>query len=313
MRRFAVRVGLGLAWFGVAVLISFGAAGLVDGLSHLPGTAARAELSWAADQAIEPALDAAMADVRAIAADLDELSRLGRGGLSALVARDSETLETAIADGGLLANRIRTSSEALRADLGTLPGTGPGEHLRLGSKALERRSSIEAALEATDGLAEAWARLADGGLAAARLAALLERHDEIVAEAATDGRAERYAAALATLAQAEAVLADARVLRNGLANTVEVTTLDEWLSRNETYDAALRDLYEALEASDGGVTDAVRAAVAAEQRARSRLPPDTRGLVIIMADIGRGGLNEIVIAIEQARGRLDAAMERMAR
>ena len=45
----------------------------------------------------------------------------------------------------------------------------------------------------------------------------------------------------------------------------------------------------------------------AEAAARERLPADTRGLVIILAEIGRGGLNQAVIGIEEARGKLDAA------
>jgi hypothetical protein len=59
----------------------------------------------------------------------------------------------------------------------------------------------------------------------------------------------------------------------------------------------------------GRVTGSVREAVAAEEAARARLPPDARGMVLIMADIGRGGMNGAVIAIEEARGRLADALE----
>ena len=47
----------------------------------------------------------------------------------------------------------------------------------------------------------------------------------------------------------------------------------------------------------------------AEREAKDRLPPDSRGLIIIMADIGRGGMNGAVITIEEARGALAAAAE----
>ena len=57
------------------------------------------------------------------------------------------------------------------------------------------------------------------------------------------------------------------------------------------------------------VTDAVKEAIAAEQRAKERLPPDTRGLVVIMAEIAQGGMNQAVIAIEGAKGRLTAAID----
>jgi hypothetical protein len=60
------------------------------------------------------------------------------------------------------------------------------------------------------------------------------------------------------------------------------------------------------------VSDAVRDAYREESAARAQLPPDTRGLIVIVADIGRGGLNQAVIAIEQARGRLNLALEALA-
>jgi stage V sporulation protein SpoVS len=57
------------------------------------------------------------------------------------------------------------------------------------------------------------------------------------------------------------------------------------------------------------VTATVRAAVKAEAVARANLPPDRRALVVIMADIGRGGMNGAVIAIEEARATLTDALE----
>jgi hypothetical protein len=53
----------------------------------------------------------------------------------------------------------------------------------------------------------------------------------------------------------------------------------------------------------------VRKAFAAEQAARRQLPSDTRALVVIMSDLARGGLNQAVIAIEEARGALAAALD----
>ena len=141
-------------------------------------------------------------------------------------------------------------------------------------------------------------------LAASRLSAELEAHVDAVATAAEHGRDAAYEAALAALDDADAAIAGARELRDLLADTVEVTTLDEWLDRSEAYDVALRALYTALDDVGGRVTTAVREAIAAEEAARARLPPDARGLVVIMADIGRGGMNGAVIAIEEARGRL---------
>ena len=55
------------------------------------------------------------------------------------------------------------------------------------------------------------------------------------------------------------------------------------------------------------MTAAVRAAFAELRAAEAALPPDGRALVVIMSDVARGGLNQAVIGIEEAKGRLDAA------
>jgi hypothetical protein len=100
----------------------------------------------------------------------------------------------------------------------------------------------------------------------------------------------------------------ARALRDTLAKTVDVTTLDQWLDRNVAYDVALRKLYTSLRDSKGKVNKDVRDAIKGEQDAKARLPPDARGLILIMSDIGRGGMNDAVIAIEEARGKLGDAL-----
>ena len=64
-------------------------------------------------------------------------------------------------------------------------------------------------------------------------------------------------------------------------------------------------LYTEISKVGKKVTAATQAAVKAEAAARARLPPDTRGLVIIMSEIGRGGMNGAVIAIEEARGQAE--------
>ena len=169
-----------------------------------------------------------------------------------------------------------------------------------------------AALDATAGLDVAWKRLTLGSVAASRMSAYLAEHDRLVGLAATRGRQARYKDALTFIAKAEDQLTAAKALRNQLANTVDVSVLDEWLSRNGDYDVALKNLYKAISTVGGKVTGAVRDAIAAEKAAKARLPPDTRGLVIIMAEIGRGGMNGAVIAIEQTRGKLDSAIDALA-
>ncbi len=56
------------------------------------------------------------------------------------------------------------------------------------------------------------------------------------------------------------------------------------------------------------MTPAIQAAFASLTAARQNLPPDTRGLEVILDDLARGGLNQAVIAIEDAKGSLATAV-----
>jgi hypothetical protein len=172
-----------------------------------------------------------------------------------------------------------------------------------------RHTALVAALDATDGLQDAWVRLTSGSVTATRLSTLLARHDVEVTDAAALGRAARYEDAIERLDDADATVDEARTLRNQLANTVDVTVLDAWLDRIANYDEALRGLYVAYSNVGSRVTDELHEAKEAEEAALRELPSDTRGMVVIMAEIGRGGMNGAVIAIEEARGRLARAIE----
>jgi hypothetical protein len=193
-----------------------------------------------------------------------------------------------------------------------LPGDLATDAILFGADPRARRATMLTALESTGGLARSWANLTLGSLAASNLITLLTDHDQTVAAAAAQGRDADYVAALVTLAGAVTMLDDATDIRDRLTNTTDISTLDEWIRRNRRYDEALIALYAALRDSGGLVTDAVRDAYREEGAARAGLPPDPRGLVVIVAEIGRGGLNQAVIAIEQARGRLNLIIEALA-
>lgn len=299
-----------LIWFGFIVLIALGGAGLVTGLDHAPGTAARAELTIAGDVEVAPLLDAAEAELADLADQVDALGTQARGALAALNGADPTAGDRAIDAGNLLIVDIASRTTGLRTELAAVPYIGTDEAaLHVSAAIVVRHATLASVLDATDGLQAAWARLTIGSVAAARMSAILAEHDRIVGEAAKQGRDARYDKAIELLDGADAQIAAARQLRSQLATTVDVTVLDEWLDRNADYDAALRGLYKAISKVGGKVTDTVRKAIKAEAAARARLPADTRGLVIIMAEIGRGGMNGAVIAIEEARGRLTAALE----
>jgi hypothetical protein len=298
---------LGVAWLIAAALLAFGAAGVVAGIDHLPGPA-RPELTYAADAAIAPVLDGAVTELAGISADVEALGELGRRSLAAMASGDEGLLDTLIAEGVVVASAIEDRAAVLRRALSTLPALGAGAELRVGAETRARHARLLEALDTTAQLEESWAVLTGGSLASTRMTAYLEGHDAAAFAATEAGRAEQYDEALAKLDEAEALLADAAELRDELEPTIDTTTLDEWLRRNGEYDAALRALYTAFRDSGGIVTQAVRAAVAAEQAARAQLPEDNSGLLIIVAEIGRGGANQAVIEIEESRALLGAAL-----
>ena len=293
-----------LAWLVAAVVIALGSAGIVGGLDHLPTTGARPELTYAADREIAPVLDAATADLRTLSDQVDALAGQGRGALTALVARDATSLQAAISAGETQISTIAASARALRERFAALPGLDAAAAARFGPATLARYATLAAALPAVDALDDDWARLAAGSVPAIELTEHLAAHDRIAGQAVQQGAAGNYAAAIRTLADAQAELASARKVRDQLATRIDTSTLDTWIDRNATYDTAVGDLWAAVLASPTRVTATVRAAAQREQTARANLPGDTRALVVILGDVARGGLNQAVIAIEEARGRL---------
>jgi prophage DNA circulation protein len=306
------RPAAGAAWVVVAGLIAFGGSGLVAAATPPPGTPARAELTWAGDAAIRPGLASATAALADVGTSIDRLGTLARATLAAMVANDARTLDEALTEGTALATQVETGGASITAEIAALPGTGPYETLQIGSQLLRTRDAILAAAGATAGLPAAWNQLSSAARTASRLMALLIEHDTVTGEAAQLGRGTRYDEALARLQDSARLLAQAQVIRDDLAHTTDVSTLDQWMARDRRYDAALVALYTALRGSGDRVTDAVRAAAAEEEAARATLPPDSRGLTVILADIGRGRASGSVIAIEQARGSVLAAIGTLA-
>ncbi|MHB8672331.1 MAG: hypothetical protein ACYDAK_01470 [Candidatus Limnocylindrales bacterium] len=298
-----------LAWLGCAILIALGAAGIVAGMEHQPGTLARAELTWAADQRISPGLDAAAGQLRALTADVDALGTIGTNTLASVAGGDTAAIQQAIADGRSLIDRIVAETAALQTRLAALPGVGPGMEVRLGRIALTRYRTLAGALDATAVIGASWDRFTAGSLAAVQLQTTLADHDVATLAAARLGSAGRYTDAVAAFAASDAALAAASTQRDAMAASVDTTVLSQWIDRNAAYDAALKRLYELLASSKGRVTTSVRAAFAAEEAAKRQLPGDTRALIVIMADVAQGGLNQAVVAIEQAKGRLIDALD----
>ena len=235
-----------LGWLGLLVIIGLGGAGIVNAMDHQPGSAARAELTSVGDREVVPLLDAATTDLSALADQVAALGVQARGALAALNGVDTATVDEAIAAGNELVTDLRVRSFALRRELAAVPYVGtPGVTIALSADLAARHAALVAAIDATEGLDDAWERLTLGSVSATRMSGLLAsaRRPRRPGRAA-DGRRARYEDAMALLDQADATIAQARQLRNQLANTVDVTVLDQWLDRNAAYDKALRALYK---------------------------------------------------------------------
>lgn len=310
MKELARRIGAAILWLALVAAIALGGAGLVSGMDHVPSGEARPELTYVRDGEVTARLDAVTGDLRALADVVADLGVQARGALAALNGTDIETSEAAITEGDRLLRVLLERTRLIRLELADVPYVGRTDTAMLVSSSIVgRHDALGRALDATDGLQDAWTRLTLGSLSAIRLSTLLAQHDDQVTAAAALGRDAQYDEAVARLAEAEVTIQAAREMRDQLANTVDVTVLDQWLNRNAAYDVALADLYRAYATVGSTVTDELRDAIAAEEAARRNLPGDTRGLVVIMAELGRGGMNSAVVAIEQARGRLTAAID----
>ena len=305
----ARRVGAAALWLLIVVAIALGAAGLVTATPSAGLQAARPELTGVVDAAVTAKLDVAEADLSTLADQVDTLGTSARGALSALVAGRQDTVDAAVAQGDKLIVGIGVQAALVQADLDAAPYVGqPAADLHVSEAVQARYARLKTGLAAVRDLDDQWASLTSGAVTATKVSTSLAEHDRLVGLAAAQGRAAHYKDALPFLAQAGDQIAAARILRTQLAATVDVSVLDQWLDRNATYDKALRALYLALNKVGGKVTDDVRKAIAGEKAARQNLPPDSRGLIVIIAEIGQGGMNGAVIAIEQAKATLTDAL-----
>ena len=299
-----------VVWILAVIAIAFGSAGVVAGLdAPAVGGGDRSGRTARGDAMVDQSLGPIEPELHALAEDVHTLSGQARGVLAALAANDVALAESAATSGTALVNEIDGQVASLRDALASVPIVDSVEAAYTLSPATRDRYANDVdAVTATDGLNGQWTRLTVGSLSATRLSGLLDAHDKAVVAAAARGRAADYVAALRHLDDADAAITQARTMRDGLAASVDVTTLDAWLDRSAAYDKALRTLYAALRASGGAVNDAVRSAARAEEAAKRRLPPDTRALVLIMSDIGRGGMTDSAVAIEQAAADIDEAL-----
>ena len=253
--------------------------GLVAALDHLPGGTGRPELTWTADRAVADDLDAASADLAALADAVGVLGGHGRTALADLVGRDAP---------GLAARARRRHGPARRAGRRHGRGWPAGWHRSrwrapTGRSGTRRRRSPattrpSAALAAVDPLRPAWERLTAGVVPATELTGRLLAHDRI----AGDGDPVR---------RRREVCAGDRPHRQGVGRAGRGPGDPRSPGRDRRRRDArrvaraqrrptttpLRDLWDALRRSSGRVTDAVRDAAAARGAPRGSCSRPTRG------------------------------------
>jgi hypothetical protein len=297
-----------LLWVVLAAAVALGAAGLTGQLSHPPGDDRRAELTYSGDHAIAARLDEATARLRDVAANVDTMAVAAKAALSAISSADAVALQTNLERGNGAAVLISSATLDLRSSLTGLPGDGPDATIQFSNATLVRRAQILASIDAALSLAEDWQSVTGRSVDAARVVTLIRQHDTTIAAAAALGRSASYPDAISQIDQGRVTLEDVASLRDQLVASSDVTVLDEWVERNDNYDKALKALYEALVAAGGRNTLLVQAAYREEKIARDQLP-NAGAIVVIVAEIARGGLNQAVLAIDDARRRIDAAIE----
>lgn len=293
-------------WLLAGLAISAGAGGVVQGAAHPPGDASRPELTAREDALMAPRIAAFRTGIVSLQQQVGQLSDLGRTALVELRARDSDKL-TAALDAG---DQVVLASEGYASELAqafqALP-YGPASEA-IGEATRERLATIDGAFHAVSPVASDWAAVSARAVPAMRLMDLLTQHDQETFAAAELGSAGKYGQALAALKAPLATLDQAQAIRDQLAASgTDTSTIDAWIGANRTYDLALQKVYQLLAASHGRVTAALRSAIVALDAAKAALPPDTRGLVVIVGDIAQGGLSQALVDIDAARGSLTQA------
>ena len=292
------------------IAIALGAAGIVAGLDTPAADGSdRTGRTAAGDATVIRALTPIEGELRGVGDQIRGLTAQARGVLAAISANDMTLADSAVATGTPIVNDIDMNVDAIRQSLAEVPlVTGPEAAYAVSPAVRDRYSNDLDGVDATKDVSADWTRLTVGSISASRLSTLLANHDGAVAAAAERGRAGAWAAALPHLDDADAAITSARALRDKLAASVDVSTLDAWLERSSDYDKALRALYTALRDSKGVVNEAVRKAGRDEEAAKERLPPDTKALVLIMGEIGQSGMTDSAVAIEQAASDIDEAL-----
>src|SRR4029078_7151886 len=153
--------GLALVWLLAAALIALGAAGVVAGMdTPSPAGTDRTGRTGHRDAVANASLDAIQADLQTLPDNVDTLGEQARTILAAMASNETDTVDTATAQGTQLVADIKARSERIRAALGQVPMVGtPAAAYELSSDTVDRHEAYVGGLKSTDDLDAAWGRL----------------------------------------------------------------------------------------------------------------------------------------------------------
>ncbi|MGZ6266799.1 MAG: hypothetical protein ACXWN4_07830, partial [Candidatus Limnocylindrales bacterium] len=314
-----VRDGIGsqvgrLGWLLLAAGLAFGSAGMAAATQPQPVTGHRPELTWAADQELSAKLDAAVRDLGLLNADVALLSKTARTVLTDLVQIDKAGLTQAWSGGSSAVDSIYARAGDLDTRLACTPwdATRDLELSKTYDPALiDRYHHICQALASVAPLRGEWEILVTGSQTAMSVASDIDTHDQAGTGALQLATQGRYPEALGELALASSAISDATSTAADLAKVLDVSTLQDWLSRTAGWDSAARVLWQAVIDSKGTITPQVTAAIKNEKAARALLPDDNAVLQVVIDELA-GNLIPQGISIENSRGAFASALSDLA-
>lgn len=297
------------AVLGLVLLVLVAAAGsaLILSLDHPPTESGRPELT-ARDRALLASRLARMdTGIDRLVGEAATLAQAGRDVLTRTRALDADGADAAIATGSQASavitgvhQDLMERREALTAGIDTS---------RIGESDRERIASLDRALQGAGALPASWVAVVAAATGPLDLVRSVRAHDARVAEATASARADDLPGAISAITDGRRLLVPAHAVRASAEEAgADVSTLTDLLARLDAYDDALQRLYTLLVASNGEVTDAIRAVYDEVGAAQASLPLDDDALTLIVSDLAGPAITASLVAIGSQRDLLADAV-----